>query len=109
MLTSNNVLQHMLYATNPTFAMTVRIMALIIISFNDWYRAIEDDEKPVLYVHASSRMDLDLIVFIDEEEYKEYDVWAGDHPDICKRYGAHARYVKPFRYDDLKFISDVER
>ena len=50
-----------------------------------------------------------LIDVRTEEEYKEYDVWAGDHPDICKRYGAHARYVKPFRYDDLKFISDVER
>lgn len=74
-----------------------------------YFLAIEDDEKPVLYVHASSRMDLDLIVFIDEEEYKEYDVWAGDHPDISKRYRAHARYVKPFKYDDLKFISDVER
>ena len=74
-----------------------------------YFLVIEDDEKPVLYVHASSRMDLDLLVFIDEEGYKEYDVWAGDHQDMSKRYGTRARHVKPFKYDDLKFISDVVR
>ena len=75
MLTSNNVLQHMLYATNPTFAMTVRIMALIIISFNDWYRAIEDDEKPVLHMSFKYLIDLPnsiLIIFNVRLELKKY-------------------------------------
>lgn len=74
-----------------------------------YFLVIEDDEKLVLYVNASSRMDLDLIIFIDENGYKEYDVWMGDNPEISNRYDIHAKKVKKFNYDDLKFISDVER
>ena len=74
-----------------------------------YFLVIEDDETPVLYVHASSRMDLSLIVFIDKNGYKEYDVWMDDHPDISKRYRSHFKHVKRFDYDDLKFICDVER
>lgn len=74
-----------------------------------YFLVIEDDEKPVLYVHASSRMDLSLLIFIDENGYEEYDVWMGDHQEISERFKIHAKNVKRFNYDDLKFISDVER
>lgn len=73
-----------------------------------YFLAIED-EKPVVFANACSRMDLDVIAFIDENGYEDYDVWAGEHPDMSKRYGTHARKVKRFNYDDLKFISDVKR
>lgn len=55
-------------------------------------------------------MDLDTVAFIDENGYEDYDVWAGDNPEMGKKYGAQARKVKRFNYEeDLKFISDVKR
>ena len=73
------------------------------------YFLVIEDEKPVVYANACSRMDLDVIAFIDENGYEDYYVWAGEHPDMSKKYGSHARHVKRFDYDDLKFISDVKR
>ena len=73
------------------------------------YFLVIEDEKPVVYANACSRMDLDVVAFIDENGYEDYYVWAGDHPEMSKKYDNHARKVKKFNYDDLKFISDVER
>lgn len=53
-------------------------------------------------------MDLDIIAFIDEKGYEDYDVWEGDHPEMYERYSVHKRRVKKFNYDDLQFISDVK-
>ena len=73
------------------------------------YFLVIEDEKPVVYVNACSRMDLDTIVFIDENGYEEYDVWGGEHPDMREKYSIHSIHVKGFDYDNLKFISDVKK
>ena len=73
------------------------------------YFLVIEDEKPVVYTNACSRMDLDVVAFIDENGYEDYYVWAGDHPEMSKGYDLQARNVKRFNYNDLKFISDVER
>ncbi len=73
------------------------------------YFLVIEDEKPVIYANACSRMDLDIIAFIDENGFKDYDVWDGDHPEIIERYRIHKRSVEKFDYDDLQFISDVKR
>ena len=74
------------------------------------YFLVIEDEKPVVYANACSRMDLDVVSFIDENGHEDYYVWAGEHPDMDKKYGAQAKKVKRFNYEeDLKFISDVER
>ena len=73
------------------------------------YFLVIEDEKPVVYANACSRMDLDVIAFIDENGYEDYDVWDGSHPEMIGRYGDHAQGVKKFNYDDLQFISDVKR
>ena len=74
------------------------------------YFLVIENEKPVVYANACSRMDLDVVAFIDENGYEDYYVWAGEHPDMSKKYGIHAKNIKRFNYEeDLKFISDVER
>ena len=73
------------------------------------YFLVIEDENPVVYANACSRMDLDVIAFIDENGYEDYDVWDGGHPEMIGRYSVHARGVKKFNYDDLQFISDVKR
>lgn len=74
------------------------------------YFLVIENGKPVVYSNACSRMDLDVIAFIEENGYENYDVWAGDKPDITRKYSNQARKVKRFNYKkDLKFISDVER
>ena len=73
------------------------------------YFLVIEDEKTVVYANACSRMDLDVVAFIDENGYEDYDVWVDDNPDIYKKYDIHAKKVKKFNYNDLKFISDVER
>ena len=73
------------------------------------YFLVMEDEKPVVYANACSRMDLDVGAFIDENGYEDDYVWAGDYPDMSKRYSVHASKVKRFNHDDLKFISDVKR
>ena len=51
-----------------------------------------------------------VIAFISEDGFEDYDVWAGEHPEMSEKYRIHARKVKGFDYEkDLKFISDVER
>ena len=55
-------------------------------------------------------MDLDIIGFVDEKGYEDYDLWAEDFDgEVSKRYRNAFDNVKEFDYDDLKFISDVER
>ena len=74
------------------------------------YFLVIEDEKPVVYVNAISRMDLDVIGFVDENSYEDYSVWDKDFDkEIAKRYRNAFDNVKKFDYDDLKFISDVER
>ena len=73
-----------------------------------YFLAIED-EKPVVYANACSRMDLDEIIFIDENGFECHDVWFGDNEDVMKRYKSQARKVKRFNYDNLKFIFDMKR
>ena len=38
------------------------------------YFLVIEDEKPVVYANACSRMDLDMIAFIDENGFEDYDV-----------------------------------
>ena len=74
------------------------------------YFLVIEDEKPVVYVNAISRMDLDVIGFVDENSYEDYSLWDKDFDkEIAKRYRNAFDNVKKFDYDDLKFISDVER
>ncbi len=74
------------------------------------YFLVIEDEKPVVYANACTRMDFDVVAFIDENSYEDYYVWAGENPDMHKKYCNKARKVKKFGYEeDLKFISDVER
>ena len=74
------------------------------------YFLVIENGKPAVYANACSRMDLDVIAFIDEDGFEDYYVWAGEHPEMSKKYGIHARNVERFNYEkDLKFISDVER
>lgn len=74
------------------------------------YFLVIEDEKPVVYANACSRMDLDIIAIIDENGYEDYDVWDGDHPEIIKKFNTPRQKVKRFNYEkDLKFISDVKR
>ena len=47
-------------------------------------------------------MDTDSICFVDEDGYKCYDVFFGDHKDISEKYYSQLRKVK--RYSDIKDI-----
>ena len=72
------------------------------------YFLVIEDEKPVVYANACSRMDLDIVAFIDENGFEDYDVWGSANPDIYRKYRAQQRKVKRFNHkNDLKFISDV--
>lgn len=73
------------------------------------YFLVMEDGKPVVYANACSRMDLDVVAFIDEDGFEDYDVWLEDPEGMGGRYAGQAQKVKRFNYDDLKFISDVER
>ena len=73
------------------------------------YFLVIEDDKPVVYANACSRMDLDVVAFIDEDGYEDYDTWGNENPEMSGRFGSHARNVERFDYDDLKFISDVKR
>ena len=66
------------------------------------YFLVIEDEKPILYVRVSTRMDTDLICFVDEDGYKCYDVFLGNNRDMRKRYSSHLKNVK--RYSDMKDI-----
>lgn len=74
------------------------------------YFLVIEDEKPVVYANASSRMDLDTIAFIDENGFEDYSRWEDGNDEFFRKYRIHAQNVKRFNYEkDLKFISDVER
>ena len=69
------------------------------------YFLVIEDGKPVVCANACSRMDLDVVAFIDEDSYEDYYVWAGDHPEMSKRYRNHARKVKRFNYEPYFIVS----
>ena len=74
------------------------------------YFLVIEDEKLVLYANVSSRMDLDLIVIVDENEYEVYDVWEpADHEDIWKKYMDYLKKFERFDYENLTFINDIEK
>ena len=70
------------------------------------YFLVIEDEKPVIYAHAVSRMDLDSICFIDEDGYKCYDIFYGDHKDIRDKYYSHQRKGNPL---NLKGIPEKKK
>lgn len=70
------------------------------------YFLVIEDEKPVVYVHAATRMDLDLITFIDENGYESYDVF-DDNKDISEKYYSQSRKIK--RFTDLKDIRKLDK
>ena len=55
------------------------------------YFLVIEDEKPVIYAHAVSRMDLNSICFITEEGYECYDIYCGGHEEIVEKYFSHQR------------------
>lgn len=62
----------------------------------------------MLYANACSRMDLDIVAFIDENGFEKHSLWDRENPEISKRYDKHAGKVKRFDCDEeLKFRSDV--
>lgn len=66
------------------------------------YFLVIEGEKPVIYVNVATRMDTDSICFVDEDGYKCYDVFFGDHKDISEKYYSQLRKIK--RYSDIKDI-----
>lgn len=66
------------------------------------YFLVIEDQKPVVYLRAISRMDLYEIVFIDENGYESYDLWDGGHREVSERYHSHLRNVR--RFDEMKFM-----
>lgn len=74
------------------------------------YFLVIEDEKPVIYVNACTRMDIDIICFVDENGYEDYDLWDVDlDEEIVNRYYTHAKNVKKCDYSDLKYIGNVKR
>ena len=72
------------------------------------YFLVIEDEKPAVYAKSCLRMDLDIVAFIDEKGYEDYDVWGGNNQDMAQKYGIQARKVKRFNHKkDLKIISDA--
>lgn len=61
------------------------------------YFLVMEDEKPVLYVHVATRMDIDSIGFVDENGDEGYDVYFGDHKDIVEKYKAQSQNVRKFK------------
>lgn len=70
------------------------------------YFLVIEDEKPVLYVHAISRMDLNSICFIDEDGYRCYDIFMGENKEMYDKYRRGRRGVK--MPDRLKGIPKME-
>lgn len=62
--------------------------------YMDYFMVIED-EKPVIFAHAVSRMDLNSICFIDEDGWQCHDIYCpGENEEIWEKYRAHRRNVK---------------
>ena len=60
-----------------------------------------------MYVKVSSKMELSLIVFIDETGDEGYDMWDGNHKDILEKYDNRLHKVKEFK--DLKIPEKMEK
>lgn len=59
------------------------------------YFLVIEDEKPVIFAHAVSRMDLNSICFIDEDGWQCHDVYyLGENRDIWEKYHSYRRNVK---------------
>ena len=59
------------------------------------YFLVIEDEKPVIFAHAISRMDLDSICFIDEDGWQCHDVYyLNENKDIREKYHTYQRNVK---------------
>ena len=59
------------------------------------YFLVIEDEKPVIFAHAVSRMDLNSICFIDEDSWQCHDVYyPGENRDIWDKYHSYQRNVK---------------
>ena len=65
-----------------------------------WYFLVIEDERPVLYVRAISRMDLDSVCFVDEDGWVCHDVFMGENEEIHERYRRMRRGVR--MHDQLK-------
>ena len=61
------------------------------------YFLVIEDEKPVVYVNAATRMDTDTICFVDEDSYECYDVFLGNNREISEKYYSHSKKVKKFK------------
>ena len=59
-----------------------------------YFLAIED-EKPVVYLHASAKADLDVVAFIGEDGFERYDVANGNEDELAK-YETALDNVEPF-------------
>ena len=70
------------------------------------YFLVNKNENPVLYVNIATRMDTDLIVFIDEESYDVYDVFMGENEKISKKY--YEEYKKVKRFEDMENIRIIK-
>ncbi len=70
------------------------------------YFLVKENENPVLYVNIATRMDTDLIVFIDEESYDVYDVFMGENKEISKKYYEESKKVK--RFEDMENIRIIK-
>ena len=71
------------------------------------YFLVIEDEKPVLYVHASTRMDIDLMCFVDEDSYECYDVFFGNNRTMRDKYFNHLKKVNKFK--DIGCIIKTEK
>ena len=72
-----------------------------------YFLAIED-EKPVIYAHVSSRMDMKRVFLIDEDGWKGFDVnGPGKNEDMLEKYHAHLRSVN--RSGSIKGFRKTEK
>ena len=71
------------------------------------YFLVIEDERPVIYAHALSRMDLDSICFIDEDGWECHDVFLGGNEQISKKYQSRSGGIRP--YDELKRLPRTDK
>ena len=73
------------------------------------YFSVIEDGKPVIYLHAISRMDLDMVAFIDENGYEEYDIWFSENPDMRKKYNDQSGKLRGIDEETSKTLSEFSR
>lgn len=84
--------------------------AVVFMSFGQFsYFLVIDDGKPVIYLHAISRMDLDMVAFIDENGYEEYDIWFSENPDMRKKYNDQSGKLRGIDEETSKTLSEFSR